>query len=64
MPIGYIFWLIFIVYLVFRFMSYRQGPGWFPWGGDVIIIILLLLLGLAEFGFPLQGAGAGHRPFW
>jgi hypothetical protein len=64
MPIGYIFWGIFIVIIIFKIVSYRRGPTWYPWAGDGIILVLILLLGLAEFGFILQGIGAGgHRPF-
>jgi hypothetical protein len=63
MPIGYIFWAIFLVIIIFHIVQYRAGPAWsYAWGGNVIILVLLFLLGWAEFGFILQGGGARH-PF-
>jgi uncharacterized membrane protein YqaE (UPF0057 family) len=63
MPIGYIFWAIFLVIIILRIVGYRSGPGWqYGWTSDVVILILLFLLGWAEFGFILQGGSARH-PF-
>jgi len=63
MPIGYIFWAIFLIIILFNIVSWRSGPTWqYAWGGNVIILVLLFLLGWAEFGFILQGGGY-HHPF-
>jgi hypothetical protein len=63
MYIGTLFWAIFLIILIFGFMSYRAGPQW-QYGpyGNWIIYVLIFLLGWAEFGFILQGGGARH-PF-
>jgi hypothetical protein len=62
MPIGYIFWAIFLVIIILNIVGWRS-PGWpYAWASDVVILILLFLLGWAEFGFILQG-GAAHHPF-
>jgi hypothetical protein len=65
MPLGYIFWGIFIVIVILSVIGYRRGPTWqYGWANDALILILIVLLGLAEFGFPLQGIGAGHHSFY
>jgi hypothetical protein len=63
MPIGYIFWAIFLVIIILSIMGHRYGPTWqYGWVPQVVILVLIFLLGWAEFGFILQGGG-GHRPF-
>jgi signal transduction histidine kinase len=62
MPIGYIFWAIFLVIIILSVIGWRT-PNWqYGWANNIVILILLFLLGWAEFGFILQG-GAAHRPF-
>ena len=60
MPIGLLFWVLMILWLLFGFVWYRQGPAWnYGWGGNMLLLfILLFLLGWAEFGFILQGRGS------
>ena len=63
MPIGYLFWALFLIYLIFGGVWWRNGAAWaYGWGGSIgLVMILLFLLGWAEFGFILQG---GHgSPF-
>jgi len=57
MPIGYLFWAIFLIYLIFGGVWWRSGPQWeYGWGGSfALVMVLLFLLGWAEFGFILQG---------
>lgn len=63
MPIGYIFWAIFLVIIILSIMGHRYGPQWpYAWVPQVVILVLIFLLGWAEFGFILQGGGARH-PF-
>ena len=60
MPIGYIFWAIFLVIIILNIVGWRS-PGWqYGWTSDIVILILLFLLGWAEFGFILQGGGSRH----
>jgi hypothetical protein len=64
MPIGYLFWAIFLIYLIFGGIWWRNGAGWaYGWsGGFALVMVLLFLLGWAEFGFILQGGrGAPFR---
>jgi len=62
MPIGYIFWAIFLVMIILWIVGWRT-PNWqYGWTSNVVILILIFLLGWAEFGFILQG-GAAHHPF-
>ena len=63
MPIGYIFWAIFLVIIILNLMG-RFNPGWqYGWASEIVILILLFLLGWAEFGFILQGGGGHHGSF-
>jgi hypothetical protein len=58
MPIGYIFWAIFLVIIILSFVG--RYPGWaYGWVNSWVILALIFLLGWAEFGFILQGGG-GH----
>ena len=53
MPIGYVFWAIF---LVIGKLSGRSGPGWqYGWANGIVILVLIFLLGWHDFGFILQG---------
>lgn len=63
MPIGYLFWAIFLIIIILRVLEWRSGPGWqYGWASVAVILILIFLLGWAEFGFILQGQTARH-PF-
>ena len=59
MSIGFIFWLIMLLWIILGFVWYwpRGGAGAvYPnIGGHFLIFILFLLLGLATFGFPIGG---------
>lgn len=57
MPIGILFWALFLIYLIFGGLWWRNGQGWaYGAGGNIgLVMILLFLLGWAEFGFILQG---------
>lgn len=50
MPIGFVYWLIMLVWLILACMTY--GPVWLS---PVILFVLLALLGWKTFGFPIQG---------
>jgi hypothetical protein len=62
MPIGYLFWAIFLVMIIFGGLWWRNGAAWVYGnsGGYGLILVLIFLLGWAEFGFILQG---GRVPF-
>jgi hypothetical protein len=62
MPIGILFWAIFIIWIVYSIGWWNWGGAW-AWGGPgfaALVMVLLFLLGWAEFGFILQG---GRAPF-
>lgn len=62
MPIGLLFWILMILWLVFGFFSWNR-PDWrWGWAGNVFLLfVLFFLLGWHDFGFILQG---GHgSPF-
>jgi hypothetical protein len=63
MPIGILFWALFLIYLIFGGVWYRNGKDWsYGTSGNIgLVMVLIFLLGWAEFGFILQGGR--HAPF-
>jgi hypothetical protein len=58
MSIGFLFWLIMILWLIFGFYwGYSQGTGMAPmfYGNHFVLWVLLALLGWKAFGFPIHG---------
>lgn len=56
MSIGFIFWLLMILWFVFAMVG-RWAPTSAPWGpyvNDVFLFILFFLLGWHEFGFVIH----------
>lgn len=56
MSIGFIFWLLMILWFVFAMVG-RWAPASAPWGpyvNDVFLFILFFLLGWHEFGFVIH----------
>ena len=58
MPIGMLFWMLMILWLLFGLYWNRteiQGGNYGILGGNLMLFILLFLLGWRVFGFVLQG---------
>lgn len=61
MPIGLLFWLLMVLWLLFGMVIYwpadqSGGPrAFFPMGGNLLLFVLLFLLGWKAFGFVIQG---------
>jgi hypothetical protein len=56
MSIGFIFWLLMILWLVFGAYVYRGQFGVpLAWGGNLLFFVLLFLLGWRVFGWPIVG---------
>lgn len=58
MTIGFLFWLLMILWLIFGVVGPNwppNGRGWFPICGSFLLWVLLFLLGWRVFGFPIQG---------
>ena len=56
--IGFIFWLLMILWLLFGLYWNRadlRGGNYGLVGGNVMLFIVLFLLGWKVFGFPIQG---------
>ena len=55
MPIGLIFWVIMLLWIISVAGRHWGGPG-YPWGiaNDIIILILFFLLGWHAFGFIIH----------
>jgi hypothetical protein len=58
MTIGFIFWLLMLIWLIFGFflgqpvsIGNTTVP---PWGGHLFQWVLLALLGWGTFGFPIH----------
>ena len=60
MPIGFIFWLLMLLAVVFYVVGYwgpyAANPNW-PRFNGIWVFVLLALLGWAVFGFAVQGPG-------
>jgi hypothetical protein len=55
MTIGFIFWLLMLLWAVFGiYRSWPSGPTPWVWGGDLVLFILLFLLGWHVFGWPIK----------
>jgi hypothetical protein len=55
-PIGLLYWLLVILWLIFGLWSgwpVGNPNGWRPIGGSVLIFVLFVLIGLKLFGFPI-----------
>lgn len=56
MTLGFIFWLLMLLALVFGGVTYKAQLGTpLVWGGTLISWILLFLLGWQTFGWPIKG---------
>ena len=57
MPIGLLFWMLMILWLIFGGLWWRNGVNWaYGWGGNMLLVfVLFFLLGWHSFGFILQG---------
>lgn len=55
MTIGFVFWLLMILWLVFGCWTYRATPAPTVWGGSAFIFVLLFLIGWQVFGWPIKG---------
>ncbi len=53
MTIGFLFWLLMILWLLFGIYMGRENHLWL--GGGLLLWILLFLLGVKCFGWPIQG---------
>ncbi len=57
MPIGIIFWVLFIIWVLF-YASWRLGGLWGPHGDNangLLLVLLLFILGWHSFGFIVRG---------
>jgi hypothetical protein len=58
MSIGFVFWLLMILWLLFGLYWNRgdiRGGNYGIMGGNLLLFILLFLLGWRTFGFIIQG---------
>jgi hypothetical protein len=57
MTLGFLFWLLMIIWLIFGFWQWRPtAPSNYPlFGGHILLWVLLFLLGWRIFGFVIQG---------
>lgn len=56
MSIGFVFWLLMLLWIVAMLGRRFGGPNypWFEPAGDVLILILFFLLGWHAFGFIIR----------
>lgn len=58
MSIGFIFWLIILLWFVFgiagNWPASNEPRAWFPLGGNFLLFVLLVLLGIGIFGWPIK----------
>jgi Flp pilus assembly protein protease CpaA len=58
MTIGFIFWLLMLLWLVFGAWTHWSAatpPNWPVLGGSLFAFILFFLLGWKVFGWPIAG---------
>ena len=58
MTVGFLFWLLMILWFVFGMYWNRdsiRGGNFGAFGGNLLLFILLFLLGWKVFGFVIQG---------
>ena len=57
MPMGLLFWVLMILWLIFGFLSGGAGEWsrWAFYGDHVLVFVLFALLGWKCFGKPIQG---------
>lgn len=58
MTLGFLFWLLMILWLLFGLYWNRtdiQGGNYGILGGNLLLFVLLFLLGWKVFGFVIQG---------
>ncbi len=56
MTIGFLFWLLIILWLIFGVVGRGPLVGDRYWMGNfVFVMILVILLGIKVFGWPIQG---------
>ena len=49
MPIGILFWGLFIIWIIFGGVWWRNGVSWsYGWGGNALLIMVLLAPGLKQ----------------
>jgi hypothetical protein len=57
MPIGILFWVLMVIWLLFGLYWHRgdlRGGSYGVVGGNLMLFVLLFLLGWKTFGFILQ----------
>jgi hypothetical protein len=55
MGLGFIFWLIFLLAVLFGGYVHRTALGTpIVWGGSVLLWILIFILGYQTFGSPVR----------
>jgi cytochrome b561 len=59
MSIGFLFWLLMVLWLFFGMWSSWPAPGqpgasWRPVGGSLLLWVLLFILGWRVFGFVIK----------
>lgn len=56
MTIGFIFWLLMLLGLIFGGWAWRSAPANWPFAGSsLFLFVLLFLLGWKVFGWPIAG---------
>jgi len=55
MTLTLLFWVLYVVALVFGFVSYNRVEPAYKVGGGLLFFILIGILGWAEFGAAIKG---------
>lgn len=56
MSIGFLFWLLYIIALIFgAWWNWPAGGNVRPFGGAMMVFVLIGLLGVKVFGWPING---------
>lgn len=56
MTVGFLFWLLMILWLLFGgWFAFRPNGDRYTFGWSLLVFLLFLLLGIRVFGWPIKG---------
>lgn len=54
MAVGMWYWIILVIWVLFRGFGYWRNDSRFGYAGDIVLLVLLILNGLMDAGSPVK----------